>query len=285
MKRNSLILILALFVVACGGADGGAGSTDDTTTTTEPLTGPDETYPLITVTEEGGFVPVHFNLRRVPRFVLMSDGALYMQAPTTLEYPGAAVQAIQVGQVGEEALERIQGLIADAGLDEVDDESNDVAADEIADAATTVFVYTDPSGVEHRFAVYAIGMGDVDYQDPRVADLQMLVTALDEAAASMADADIWQPDSVAVYVSNEPLGFDQEFANTMDYPLDRPFEQLGSDGSDLPGDYRCETLDGADATELLETMAEANEATTFVDADGNERSIVVKPLLPGQAGC
>lgn len=284
MRRNTLILVVALVAAACGGADGAGGTTiaNDTTTTTAPLEGPDDVRPMLTISDEGGFVPVEYNLRRVPRFVLMSDGTIYSPAPTTLEFPGKAVPPIQVGQVDAETLAGIRGLIDTSGLGEVTDESNDAAASRVADASTTVFVYVDQDGGEHRFAVYALGLSDIDFGDPRVEQLELLLAEVEQAAGSATGTEIWQPEAVQVYVSDQPMRFDPEFSNTMEYPLDAGFDSLGE--AETAG-FQCLTLEGTEATSLLDVMSEANEATTFVTEGGEEYTILVKPLLPGQEGC
>lgn len=285
MKRNSLILLLGLIVAACGGADSGMGTDTGGTTTTSLLDSPDEAYPLLTVSDEGGFIPVDFNLRRIPRVVLMNDGTIYVPGPTTMEYPGPAVQPVQRGIIDDPTSAAIEKLIDDTGLAAVDDENNNAAADRVADATTTVFEMRDADGTRHRFSVYALGMTDIDYDDARVAALEALATAVDDAVAAMSDAEIWQPESVVVYVSDQLTGYDQEFANTMEYPLGRSFDRLDGGDDRTPAQYRCTTLEGSEAATLLDTMSEANAATTFVDPDGHEYSVVIKPLLPGQDGC
>ena len=71
------ILALALLVGACG---------NDSSSEPQEARGADEV--VLTVTSEGGFVPVEFNLDRMPRFVLMGDGTLYSPGMMTLEFPG-----------------------------------------------------------------------------------------------------------------------------------------------------------------------------------------------------
>jgi hypothetical protein len=284
MRRNILILTVALIVAACGGAGVGANGDDtDTTTTTVPLAGPDDVYPMLTIEDVDGFIPVQFNLKRIPRYVLMSDGTLYTQAPITAQFPGPAVVPVQVGTVDQTMLDEIMAAIGTAGLDTIGDEANTAASARVADASTTVFRYTDAEGAEHRYAIYAMGMSDIDYGDDRVAAAETLLGLVDGAAGAVTEAELWTPSAVEVFVSPEGLGYDEQFANTLDYPLAETFEDM-STASETAG-FRCTTLEGSAATDLLDTMSGANEATTFVTPSGDEYSLIVRPLLPGREGC
>jgi hypothetical protein len=98
---------LALLLGACGAGDAGTASTtpDGTTpdTTVPPLEEPDtEVRVVLTISDEGGFVPVEWNLKRIPRYVVMSDGTVYYQGPVTMEYPGRALPNVQTGTISEE---------------------------------------------------------------------------------------------------------------------------------------------------------------------------------------
>jgi hypothetical protein len=206
-----------------------------------------------------------------------------MQAPTTMQFPGPAVVPIQTGTVDQATLDEIRSAIEAAGLNEIDDQSNDAASAQVADASTTVFTYVDAEGDEHRFAIYALGMPEIDYGDAAVSDFEDLLGLMEEAAGTAGDTQLWTPDAVEVFVSPEGLGFDQEFANTQTYPLSMSFDELPAE-SESAG-YRCTTLEGDQAAQLLDAMSEGNEATTFVTDSGDEYSIIVRPLLPGQEGC
>ena len=79
-------------------------------------------------------------------------------------------------------------------------------------------------------------------------------------------------------VDIEPAGPDL-IRRLKNYEIDcAAFEEFG----DETAGFRCIDLEGIEAVAVLERMAEANEATTFVDADGTEYTVLVKPLLPGQ---
>ncbi len=279
-RKIILFMTLALALAACGAGDSGSSGNenpDTPNTTSGPIEAPDEPRPVLTVLEEGGFVPVQWNLRRIPRYVLMSDGTLYGPGPVPAIFPGPALPAVQTVEVDDATMAEIATLIEVSGLDAVDEERNDAAAARVADLPDTVFVYVDDAGVEHRFTVYALGIDDVDFGDPRIAHLEQLALVLDEAMASGA-GEQYQPDSIDVYVAAEPIGFDEEYANTQDWPLDVAFDELAGDTVG----YRCIHLDGTEATNVLDALATANEATTFVDESGTEHTVLVRLVLPGQ---
>lgn len=281
MRRNIIIFMtMALVLAACGSGDAGSpgiGDPDTPDTTSGPLEAPDEVRPLLTVLEEGGFVPVEWNLRRIPRYVLMSDGTLYGPGPVPAIFPGPALPAVQAVEVDDATMAEIAALIETSELDTVDEERNDAAAARVADLPDTVFVYVDDAGVEHRFTVYALGIDDVDFGDARIAHLEELVQVLDEAMAA-GSADQYRPDSIDVYVAAQGNGFDEQYANTQDWPLDVPFDELEGDTVG----YRCIHLDGSEATAVLDRLGTANEATTFVDEAGTEHTVLVRLVLPGQ---
>ncbi len=281
MRRNIIFFMtMALVLAACGSGDAGTPRIEDPdtpSTTSGPLEAPDEVRPLLTVLEEGGFVPVEWNLRRIPRYVLMSDGTLYGPGPVPAIFPGPALPAVQAVEADDATMAEIANLVEASELDSVDEERNNAAAARVADLPDTVFVYVDDAGVEHRFTVYALGIDDVDFGDARIAHLEELVQVLDEAMAAGA-GEQRLADSIDVYVAAQGNGFDQEYANTQDWPLDVAFDELKGDTVG----FRCLHLEGAGATTVLDKLATANEATTFVDESGTEYTVLVRLVLPGQ---
>jgi hypothetical protein len=274
---------LALLVSACGAGDAG------TATTTPGGTTPDTTVPpleepetdvrvILTISDEGGFVPVEWNLKRIPRYVVMSDGTVYYQGPVTMEYPGRALPNVQTGTISENDLAEIMALVEESGLSEVTDERNDKGMLNIADAPDTVFVYTDEEGVEHRFSVYALGFEGLDYEDERVSTLEALLARVDQAVASAEPAEPFQPESVEVFVGQRELDIDPQFANTIDWPIETTVDEM----TEGPAGFRCAVLEGDAATAALDAFADANELTTVLTEDGTEYTMIVKPLLPGQ---
>jgi hypothetical protein len=169
-------------------------------------------------------------------------------------------------------------LIEEAGLPEVTDERNDKAMMTIADAPDTVFTYVDEEGVEHRFAVYALGFEDMDFGDERVAVLADLLTRVDQAVAGGDAGGSFVADRVDVFVGQRDMPLEEQFANTIEWPVAASYEEMTEAGAG----FRCLNLEGDDASQLLDIFADANEATTVVTEDGSEYTMIVRPLLPGQ---
>lgn len=286
MRRTITSLIgLSLLLAACGAGDAGTGTTSNGGSTPEttlpPLEAP-EGEVVLTISEEGGFIPVEWNFRRIPRYVVMSDGTVYTQGPMTLEYPGKALPNVQRVEISGEELTAIMDLIEEAGLPDVSDERNDKAMMNIADAPDTVFTYTDAEGVDHRFAVYALGFEDIDFDDDRVTVLEELLAAVDEAVAQAESSEPFTADRVDVFVGQREIAVEEQYANTIDWPLEATFEEMSDGGAG----FRCVSLEGEEAASILEVFSQANEATTVVAEDGSEYTMIVRPLLPGQeSGC
>jgi hypothetical protein len=285
MKQATIIsLAIALLLTACGGADAGTGTsgpagdeTDPTDTTLPDLGDPDgEVRVVLTVSDEGGFVPVEWNFRRVPRYVVMSDGTVFLQGPVPAIYPGPALPNTQKVTLDEETLARILELIDAAGLPDVTDERNDAAAGFVADAPDTVFTFTDADGVEHRLAVYALGIEDAG-EDPRIPALIDLLEALDTAAFGAGTSEPYEPAEVDVFAGVREPAVDDEFSTTREWPLDMAFEDMVDAGVG----FGCAHLTGQAAQDVLDLFAEVNEMTFFTTDDATY-TVIVRPLLPGQ---
>jgi hypothetical protein len=284
MRRTFTTLIgLALLLSACGAGEAGSGTTtpggSTPDTTLPPLEEP-ETEPrvVLTISDEGGFVPVEWNFKRIPRYVVMSDGTVYLQGPTTLEYPGAALPNVQAVRISEEDLAEILALIETSGLADVTDERNDDAMMVVADVTDTVFVFTDEDGVDHRFAVYALGFEGVEVTDERLAGLEDLLARVDQAVAEGDPVEGFVADRVDVFAGSREIPVEDGFANTQDWPLAVSFDDMADAGAG----FRCANLEGDEAAAILERFSEANDATTFETEGGDVYTVIVRPLLPGQ---
>ncbi len=285
MRRTFTTLIgLALLLSACGAGDAGSGTTtpggSTPDTTLPPLEEPDtEPRVVLTISDEGGFIPVEWNFKRIPRYVVMSDGTVYLQGPTTLEYPGAALPNVQAVEISEEALTEILALIESSGLADVTDERNDEAMVVVADVPDTVFTFTDEDGVDHRFSVYALGFEGVDFTDERLTDLEDLLARVDRAVAEGDPVDGFVADRVDVFAGSREIPVEDEFVNTVAWPLTVSFDDMADAGAG----FRCVHLDGDEAAAILDSFSEFNDATTFETESGDVYTVIVRPLLPGQS--
>ena len=148
MRTLGVTIVLALVVAACGGSDTGEE--------TQP-TVPEGTSGgvILEISDEGGFVPIEFNLQRVPRFTVFSDGTVITPSREQFRFPGPAVPPLAQHQLDASTVADLLAFVNDLDLAAIDmlDLNN---APNVADASTTVVRYYDETG-EHRLSVYALG--------------------------------------------------------------------------------------------------------------------------------
>jgi len=91
----------------------------------------------------------------------------------------------------------------------------------------------------------------------------------------------YEPERVAVLiVAPEPAQAGIEPGRAT-WPLAALFAGFGAPFPSGPGD-RCAVVSGPDLALLLPAVQAANQLTRFVDAAGVKRSLVVRPLVPGE---
>lgn len=280
MKRAlTLVTVIGLALAACGG--------DDTTDTTVPITGPSSTAGdspheggtgevLLTVTSEGGFVPVEFNLDRMPRYVLLDDGTLIYQGPVPAIFPGPLLPNVQVTEVSGAQMDEILQLIDEVGLPEIDEFIDDSNAEMVADATTEFFTYYDENGT-HRLGIYALGITEGGGSTERILANE-LIEVLDEVTATGES----RPYAAArIQVAAGPaLEFDDVQGRVEPWPLEVDF-------ADMPEwaiGWRCLEMEGDEVERLLEVFSDANQATRW-DTGEEELTIKARPLLPGEDAC
>jgi hypothetical protein len=264
MKQLLTVLMLVLVLAACAGN----GSTGEVTVPEDP------DRVVLTVTSEGGFVPVEFNLDRMPRYVLMADRTLYFQGPTTLEFPGALLPNVQQTTLPEKAFDEVLSLIGELGLPEIDEEVDNQGAEQIADATTEFITFYDEAGT-HRYGFYALDISDAGSTD-RLLAIE-LVQALDQASAN-GPATPFHPDRLQV-AAGPPMDFDG-LGSTEPWPLSASFEEM----DEWAFGWRCLELEGEDVDELLAVFESANQATVW-DTGSETYTLKARPLLPGETAC
>lgn len=244
--------------------------------TTETTAAPDPDQVVLTVTSEGGFVPIEFNLERMPRYVLMADGTLYSQGPVPAIFPGPLLPNVQVTAITDSAFAEIDALIQEVGLPEIDDRLDNTGAEMVADASTEVFTYHDENG-EHRLAIYALGIAEGGGSTDRILANELL-QALDAAAAE-GESRAFGPERIQV-AAGPALQFEQGMSTTEAWPLEVSFEEM----DEWAIGWRCVEITGEAVDGLVSVFSEANQATLW-DTGSEELSIKARPLLPGETAC
>ena len=267
MKRTITTLVaLALAAVACGGA----GDSSDTTVAGNPDT------VLLTITSEGGFIPVEFNLDRMPRYQLMTDGTLFYQGPVPAIFPGPMLTNVQVTSLDTAVHDEVLALIDELGLPGIDEQIDNSGAETIADASTEFVTYYDETGT-HRLGVYALGLTDGVNRSPERLLMTELVEILDEATAT-GESTPYQPE--VLQVAAGPGVAEPGMSTVEPWPLEVAFSDMDEWGAG----WRCSSVEGEVVDSLIQVFSEANQATLW-DTGDEELALRARPLLPGETAC
>lgn len=267
MKRTITTLVaVALAAVACGGA----GDSSDTT-----VAGNSDTV-LLTITSEGGFIPVEFNLDRMPRYQLMTDGTLFYQGPVPAIFPGPMLTNVQVTSLDTAVRDEVLALVEELGLPGIDEQIDNSGAETIADASTEFVTYYDETGT-HRLGVYALGLTDGVDRSPERLLMTELVEILDEATAT-GESTAYQPE--VLQVAAGPGVAEPGMSTVEPWPLEMTFSDMDEWGAG----WRCSSVEGEVVDSLIQVFSEANQATLW-DTGSEELALRARPLLPGETAC
>lgn len=271
-KTVGLLTVLALMASACG-----TGAT-----LAPPDTGANDGDPLIQIGSEGGFVPVEYNLSRGPTFTVTYGGMFVFPGVTTAEFPGRLIPAVFEAQLDESQMSEIRGILNDMGISEITD-GQDNSVVNVADASTEVIRYWDTDGV-HRYSVYALGITDQPKSDATAAFAE-LFDYLHELAGSVTGT-VYEPDYVRVVAGVYRGGFDPEFEDRRDWPLEGEnpdewdvFTTIGEET------WTCKVFDAS----VLSIFEDARQTTVWAhpteSGDAENFQLLVRPLHPGEEAC
>lgn len=268
MKPNTSLVAVALVTLALAIAcnDG------DSTGSTLPA---DPEAVVLTVTSEGGFVPVEFNLDRMPRYLVAADRTLYYQGPVPAIFPGPLLANVQVTTIDETTWAEIISLVEDLGLPDIDERIDNTGAEMIADATTEFITYNDDNGA-HRLGIYALGLTEAPGSTDRV--LAGEIVELLDAATATGESVSYQPERLQVAAG--PGTAEAGFSTVEPWPLDTTY----ADMAEWSIGWRCVTVEGPAVPGLVEVFNAANQATLW-DTGTETLAIRARPLLPGEVGC
>ncbi len=231
---------------------------------------------LLVIRDEGGFAPIEFVINRPPTYTLLRNGTFIFEGPQPGAFPGPVMPGMLQRKLSAQEMEDIMVLIEASTLPEVDEVVNNDALNFVADATTTVAVYFDDDGGEHKYSVYALGL-TLDQELPDdLANLSLLRERL--ANFSFADGEPYTSDSIIVRVLESSGGF-AEFDDTREWAFS--FEP---DTLPLLNNYPCLVLDGAEAQADRAALADATQATQWEHPSGTY-TVLARDLLPGESGC
>jgi hypothetical protein len=280
MMRVLLFFPVLLLLAACGGADDTVTETEPPAAGIEHPTGATDVVLQLTLT--GGFVPVEYNLRRVPAVTIYGDGRVIAEGAVPAIFPGPAIFPLTEGRIDEAAIQDLLGAIDEAGLNAG---AIDFGQPPIADAPSTVLqLTTGTTTLVHSANALdiAAGQGLTPEQVDARKRLAAVVAKVQQVAMAAATAP-YVAESLSAWVGpyqGEPA---------TDPPVVWPLKVPITSGVDPNGfGFACIAVAGADVAALTElAAASANEASQWVAADDTNATfrVVIRPGLPHEKPC
>lgn len=291
---GATVLSLGILAASCANAStgggpggGGTGSSNGPTGPTSP-SGSDQL--VLRIEQVGGFVPVQFNLTRLPMLSLYDDGLLVTPGAQIAIYPGPALPALSQQRLSPDAIQLLVQAAIDAGLNK----DRNLQTMLVSDMPTTVFTLT-IDGQTHTTQVYALDPDPGQKPDGRMSqeefqarkDLAAFLKQANDLSwlpdGSVTDQGLYLPTALRIY--SGPYQPDPNLTQTpIEWPLTPGLDLFGESADNTPGGMRCGTVTGADAATLLPLAEQANELTPWT-SDGTRYALSFRPLLPDESGC
>jgi hypothetical protein len=297
-----LSIAAALSVAACtgagslppGGTPTGGSASPGATPFVEAITHPTGAEELVLRIEVGGgLVAPGWILSELPTISIYGDGRVITRGPQIEIYPGPALPNLRVSRVSEDGLQRILAAAVEAGI---------VGRDAsypyplIADAPTTTF-HANAGGTTATVSAYALGLGeDTSVLAPEDAAAR---ADLADFAAKLGDLPGWLGsglvsseapydfDAIRVFAQRAtPAAQDPEPSPTIvDWPLATPLAEFGEPfRATAEPSMRCGVVTGDDLATIRPALESANQLTSW-RSGGETWSLILRPLLPDEAGC
>lgn len=292
-RRAAIALLLPLAVVAGCGDDSPSGDAGETLPTVAPSATPapsasGQTYDVptgaddvvISVTYEGGFVPIEMVFANTPAALITGDGRALTTGPVPAIYPGPLLPNLQQRSITTEAVQELLAMADELGLlAEVEYARND----QIADAPDTVVTIA-ANGAVHQHRAYALGLGGPGSEDdPDRANLLEFVTAMTDLPGTVGEDQLgpeseFVPDTYLIRATPaDPAAAATEGIEPtiVAWPADAPVRLADADDcAEVPADT------------FRPLFADATTLTFFTDPgpDGTEVTYQVTPVpqYPGR---
>jgi hypothetical protein len=250
--------------------------------------GPDEV--VLRLSYEGGFVPVEASLTAVPAFTLYGDGTVVTGGVQIAIYPPPALPAIVTRSIGEEGVQAALEAALEAGLGDRDVDATATGQLLIADAATAVFTIT-VNGRTTTASVYALG--ELTERPEGMTDEEFgLRRSLGRLAERLGNLEAWLPAGAVgpeePYLAGSASIFVGPYRPQADLPQRPEPWPLGDlAGFGEPSTFpqmRCGVVSGDEWRDVRRAAASANQLTPWT-SQGRDYQVLVRPLLPDEAGC
>lgn len=281
--------VLTLLLLA-GCAQSGSGTA--TPAPMAPALPADADALVLQVAATGGYTTPALLAGRLPIVSIYADGRVITQGPVPAIYPAPAWPNVQVRRVGPAAVAELVEQAVAAGI--TDD--GDLGRPAIADATSTRFTLVTARSTYVREA-YALteGLGmpaEALSEQQRVDREQLadLVRRLSDPQTTLGAEQVSGPEPYALtavagvvtpwMATDSPGGMTEPSPETWPGPI-LPGEPL----PEAPLPVSCVTAMGAKAEAVRTAAVEATDLTPWLDAEGTRWSILLRPLLPDEAGC
>jgi hypothetical protein len=285
VRRTLWAATAALMLIsACARTDAGAGAAPDESSpapgeSSSPAAGDGLVLRMI---REGGFVPAELIPGRVPEVSVYADGRVITEGPQIAIYPGPALPNLQVVDAGREKVAELVKQAVAAGVRG----GADFGQPGVADAPSTrIDVVVD--GQTQSVSVMALNEASPD--DPRLTPAQRDARAKLAAFAEEL-REFGNTPGAKPYRAERVAALAQPWSAPNDGLPSQP-PAVAWPGPALPGEslspnikLGCVTAAGAEATELLDAAAKANQNTPWTSGPETYR-VTFRPLLPDETGC
>lgn len=269
MKKTVALLLTVVFVAACGGADSGS----DPSTPTTVADGSGQAEVVLSLTYEGGFVPVDVAVDQSPAYVLMSDGTLIFDGPIPEIFPGPMLPNTLAAMLDDDEFAEILRLVDSIGFADFDEKVGEQEPGMmVEDAGNAVFRFYDTNGV-HTYSFPALGAGPGVGGDPL---LLLEIVDLFGSFSSGENAVPFVGERLKV-IAGGAIGMG-ELTTAADWPLDIAF----ADMDEIFAGMRCTVLEGDAVEAAVAVFDQANSEYRWGD---EEVGIRARYLRPGEQGC
>ncbi len=305
LKAPAVVGIVVLAIaVGCSPATGSppasAPSATPTAAPTTPITHATGSADLVLrVAAGGGLLPMEMRLAEMPTVSIYGDGRVIRVVEAGAAPTDPLVPELVESRLTPEAMTLVLAAAGDAGLLGPD---RRFELEGVYDLWTVTFTLT-ANGATHRTWAYALGFSDEAKLAP--PDEMPARAALDELFGRLQDLRGWlgsdrvgpdtahRPAQLRVYVASL-MAWPTEAGATAapataragqdvrEWPLDAPPELFGTLVDEREGTWRCGLLE-SEAAERLGIDSATND-TRWQAGDLLYR-LVVRPLLPDEAGC
>lgn len=271
-----LLAAFALVAVACSPA--GVPSPSEASASIWGLDRPPGDR-ILQVAVEGGSSERTDLLTRLPVFVIYADGSLL--APGRLEGVNPMIRPLMRLRVPPTHRERVDELVAEMGLREVDRIIDEPLPGTLVDGSTMVATYFDEDGRARAYGAYGLSPQTAVPLPPEIGFLPGTNTLAELASMfSQAGADAaavpYEPERIQLFLTR-PTSADEASPWPLDI-LPSAFVSSPDDG------VQCLVVTGPPARDAAAALAATGRNVIF-EHEEEQIWLLARVLVPGEPGC